>query len=259
MARKQETDRAFTLIELLVVISIIAILIAILLPALGAARRSAKQVAELAATRSTLQAYASAYTENRDQLLPARDGSRALTSPHGEVISKTAAERYPWRLAGYMDKQCAGTMYVGETERLLADTDNPDWSYLVSLYPSLAYNGEYFGERVGGVTADYVATRIDRVAMPTTTFAFVSASDVWTGGPLFADTVPGRFEVTPRLNIARDKSVVQNGYVDLRWSGKAATAYFDGHASLQGPDTFNDIRSWSNEAARQNNPAWTPF
>lgn len=253
------TRRAFTLIELLVVISIIALLIAILLPVLGAARRSAKQTQELAAVRSTLQAYASAYTDDRDQLLASRDASRTITSPHGDVISTTAAERYPWRLAEHLGKQCVGTLYVGETERLIEDTSDPNWAYLVSLYPSLAYNGQFVGKIVGGSTPSYVVTQIDRVAEPTKQFAFVSARDIWTGSSLFDDTVPGRFEVTPQLTVDPNKTAVQNGYIDLRWSGKAATGFFDGHASLDGPDTFNDIRAWSNDAARKDDPTWTPF
>ena len=174
------------------------------------------------------------------------------------MISKVAAERYPWRLAGQMGKQCAGAMYVGETQRLLENDSDPNWAYLVSLYPSLAYNGMFFGQKVGGATPTYVATQIDQITRPTQLFAFVSGGDIWTGSDLFSETVPGRFEVRPTLAVAQEQSVVQNGYIDLRWSGKAAVGFFDGHGSLTGPDTFNDIRAWSNEAARNDDPNWTP-
>lgn len=249
----------FTLIELLVVISIIGLLTAILLPALGAARRSALQVQELAAVRSTLQAYATDYTDNRGRLLPARDRSRTLTTPDGTVISAEAAERYTWRLAERMGDQFAGSLFVGDAEKLLGGS-GASWAYTASLYPSIAYNGFFVGERIqsASTTPTYAVTRIAQVADPTRMFAFVSAADVWvTGGP-FSDTVPGRFEVVPTLTVKEDNTPPPNGYVDPRWSGKASTGFFDGHAAATPADDFNDIRIWANPAARANDPTWRP-
>lgn len=254
--------QAFTLIELLVVISIIGALIGVLLPVLGKARDTARQCRELSAIRSTGQAYALDYTDNDGRLLPARDQTKAITSPYGDSITGLSADRYTWRLGRTLDQNMAGALFANQTEWLLSEGARSElgtgWSYSVSLYPSFAYNGVFFGDRVGAVTAPYVCKKIANVSKPTELFAFVSAGDIWGSGGPFDGTIPGRFEVLPTLNVAPGQTLAMNGHVDLRWSDRAATGYFDGHADLQPAETFNDVRSWSNPAAAADDPNWTP-
>ena len=277
MTIKTNQPIGFTLIELLVVISIIAILIAILLPVLGAARESASRAKELAASRSLMQGFTAYYTDNKGSLITCNilGLDEEIRDTSGNRWGSPISDRWPWRMAQYLDYSMSGSTHVNDGEWWLTDGavsaagGQASWAYQMSLYPSFGYNGNYIGglgSQLSGGRIDFgpyesPVTRDTQPSDPSNLIVYVS-SGTPTFTPLgpYSDLIPGAFLVSPRnAPFDENTSLYQTGNVHLRNNGLATTAHFDGHSEYLGPDELLDKRRWSNEAAQQNDPDWQPF
>ncbi len=253
---------AFTLIELLVVISIIALLIAILLPALQAARQAGRQVKELSAARMLLIGHAAYAADHQGALLPGMDPTATARDRQGNSVAYPAAERYPWRLAEYLDYQAIGAIYVNDAERLYDQASQAQvggsWPYLVSLHASLGLNvnhvgGYYVRDGAGVRLLEPALTTLDRARRPSSMLTFASAfsdASLWrsVGGTWADDWMPAFHRIAPQVNlIEADGPPGFNGYVHFRWRGQAVAALLDGHAEMQDPDFFRDLNHWQND------------
>ncbi|MFI4862278.1 MAG: type II secretion system protein [Phycisphaerales bacterium JB063] len=276
---------AFTLIEMLVVISLIAVLLAILMPALGSARRHGRMTRELAASRQLNTVYLMFPVDHKGRLLPGHVNYPAgLTDHLGRTLSAPeVANRWPWRLLDYADLPPAGLVVVNKQAEALSNPNAFFWDYSLSISTSFGLNlygvGGYFsgGTTVAGLPSGAAdlsmpgcVTRIDQASDPTGLLTFATAGSEGDAG----STVHGYWRVSPPkrpyeygatgwteqpYRYPDDGPPNLVGWVHPRWFDKALTTYLDGHSSPAGLEELRDMRRWSDQAQRNNDPNDLPL
>jgi prepilin-type N-terminal cleavage/methylation domain-containing protein len=278
----------FSLVELLVVISIIALLIALLIPTLGKARAIGRQCRELAAAKQLSTAFAVYSDSNKGQVLtgyPTRAmvaGSMVVVNQVGERIVGDEAQRYPWRLAPYLNFDFRGLYQSDQMLREIRDRSadfaqvGVSYEYVVSLFPSLGMNIAFVGgaERFGAFDRIFQQRfgrqhliRLEDAKRPSRLLTFVSArSEAQDLAPSlgrpegFFRVEPPRFSLSEglRWEAAYDDRTeapgLNSGYVSLRHMNKAVTAAVDGHAEMLGWEDLRDMERWANGAT---GPDWS--
>jgi len=250
----------FTLIELIVVISIIAVLMAVLLPVLGSARDQARSLRAMAAARQLQTAHLNYALDHQGGLLPGHvPPGVSVKDDKGNPLGPPVSQRYPWRLAVYLDRQVLGTLLVNEGEQTYQQG-----AYAVSTAPSFGYNYHYVGGDMMASNrsrfANLYIRRLAEAVEPSGLLAFASAHLLQTpghhrieapsGSPINAAGWSGRYDETEHS--------VFHGYIHARHQGTAVVSFLDGHVERLTPEALRDMRLWSNQAAKAGDENWTP-
>jgi prepilin-type N-terminal cleavage/methylation domain-containing protein len=271
---------AFTIVELLVVVAIIGTLIVILLPAVRHAQVAARMTNEKAAARELMLAYRMYADDNNDRVLPGyQDGLPAYTADR-QPLGIPLGSRYPWRLAPYLNYRL-DALYKNSAREDLEEMRNesPDeFTYLVSLFPSLGLNSAFVGgdSRYGGflkppadgsaylydLTGVFYVRRGTDVARPDRLIVFASARGGDPEDSAFDRQYEGYFSVLSPYwlpnqgsrwndNFEYSDPPEKFGNVSMRYHGNAVVAMFDGHVETFGEDQMKDMRHWSHQAKRR--------
>lgn len=264
---------AFTLVELLVVIGVIAVLLGILLPVISGSRRQAAMTEELSGARQLMVGYLLYTQENRGALIPGRiiikkyPGMRVPDDGGRELKPDEVANRWPWRLMTVIPHGLRGTILLNERATALADRDQDNWSYLVSVFPSFGMNMVDIGgdlEDPASNHANYL-TKITQSRFSSQLIVFASArADASVHGYFYVRPPNYRMQSWPSAtkwpNRAYDESddAYLWGYVHPRWKGKAVVGCLDGHAEALTVDELRDMTRWSESAARAGDPDYMP-
>lgn len=280
--RRTMDPKGFTLIELLVVAAIISVLIAVLLPTLSKARQCAVITGELSAARQWASAH-QMYSHDHKGAVPAGYASAAMVTS-GEVRAKDdrarpigapQAQRYPWRLLGYLD-YTLGILY--REPSIIADLPRDDYSfhYAVSLGPRMGINAAFVGGSADGVTGGYAfhssptirararakwgprwyVSRVAEAPRPADLISFTSAwGEKWGAVDLDGNYIALPPAFTRRLWASvppnETSAPAATGNVTFRFAGRTVAAMLDGHAETLNWSQMNDMRRWSPQATSE--------
>jgi prepilin-type N-terminal cleavage/methylation domain-containing protein len=266
-AAQSPRPQAFSLVELLVVIAVAGVLAGILLPALASVRRAAARSRELSAAQQLMGAYFLYSDDYRGSLMPgyatvAMIEAAPPVDDNGEPLHGVRAQRYPWRIAPYMNYDFSG-LYK-DVNLLQRYRQRSDFQYIISLSPSLGLNSDFvggkaspgFGFNRAAIEAwgNFYVTRSDQPHRPDRLIVFASSRGADPdGGP----PVEGFYEVdSPYLldrrwvmdDQAADDAPASLGYVSPRHEHKAVVSCFDCHSETLAPSDLDDMTRWSNQA-----------
>lgn len=258
--------QGFTLVELLVAVVITAALAAVGGVGLASVKKRAALAAETNAAHQLITAYLNYAADHQNMVMPGYKADPEATNLDGEPLHDPVNARYPWRLIPYVPK-IEGIMLFNGNERFMED---PQRDYLVSVQPNLGLNTVFMGGHFGSgsplrpsprlieAIGPYYVSRMPQSVRPEMQLVFASARSS-TGGT-------GHFEVRPpRLlgpswssaEYSEERPPSEHGFVDFRWDGRAVTAMLGGNVELLGESDLRDMRRWSHQAARANNPDYT--
>jgi len=250
----------FTLIELLVVIGIIALLAGIALPVMNSVQRKTRATVETNSARQIVAAYLAYAADNDGDLLPGYLAGASVEFPNGDVGAGPEAERYPWRLAPYLQWN-AEIYMINDLKKSVASMDpqSTQYRYMVSLAPALGLNTYCVGGYQTATTMlakNDVATRLGSIERPIVAFISSRTKTSATSGAQ-SGNVAGSFFVRPPIfggvkwkagAFDEKKASLDYGNVDFRHSGKAVAAFLDGAVRMMDIEELRDMRLWARNA-----------
>ncbi len=264
--KNRKYHAAFTLLELLVAITIVAVIASISVAFFLKAREKARLATEVSAARNLMIAYLLYPADHGGEVMPGYLSDPEAVDRDGNPLAAPMNARYPWRLA-QVAPSIEGVLLFNGNESVLEAKDS---NYLVSVMPNLGLNavllGGHYGSgsplppspRIVEAYGKFHVTHLSEVEAPEKFIVFASARS--------GKGKPGYFEIRPpRLTgpvwtsekFEENTSAHQHGFVDFRYKDSAVTATLAGTVELLTEKELRDMRRWSNQAARENDPDYT--
>jgi prepilin-type N-terminal cleavage/methylation domain-containing protein/prepilin-type processing-associated H-X9-DG protein len=252
--------RGFTLIELLVVIGIIAVLAGIALPVINSVQRRTRATVEANSARQIVAGYLAYAADNDGELLPGYLAGASVEFPNGDIGAGPEAERYPWRLAPYLQWN-ADIYMINDLQKTVANMDrgSTEYRYMVSLAPALGLNTYCVGgyqTATSTLAKNDVALRLGSIDRSLVAFVSARTKTSAKSGAQSGD-IAGSFFVRPPIfggakwktgDFDEKKASLDYGNVDFRHSGKTVAAFTDGSVRMMDIDELRDMRLWARNA-----------
>lgn len=275
--------RGFTLLEMMLAITVIAVLSTLTVVAVSKVKSQAESVRSVTAAKTLINAVHSYNAEHGGQYFPGRDetaGKSEYTQVtyQGRVLPPSQTiSRYPFRLAPYLNDDFNGSIWVGGNYEQI--TSIPVFSgdfldYGISLFPAFGINEQMVGGIVDSApnvqhfgTEKEAVTHVSQLETPLIAFASAGQKGVNYGSTKHK-IINGYFYITPpyaNMGSNWQGSKWRNtsdpagyGNLDARADGKVTVAFTDGSVQLMEVEEMRDMRLWSRNAARLNDPFYNP-
>lgn len=266
--KRSHHNAGFTLVELLVTITIIIILVATTFVGVQCVRDRSKAAVEVGAAKNLIAGYLTYAADHNGALLPGYKSDPDATNLEGKLVGSPPNARYPWRLIPSVPV-VKGVMFYNGNESHLQDKDA---DYKVSVWPNMGINAIFVGgsygsdgpldassERVNQLLGNYFVSNLAQADDPSKLIVFGSARHPESSG----ENGQGYYKVEAPNMTGRnwssgawkeDGQPKDHGYIDLRNSGKAVVAMLGGNVEVLDEKQLRDMRRWSNQAIRDNNP-----
>ncbi len=260
-ASKRLREAGFTLLECFVALGIIAALGGMLYPVVTGITRKGEQLREVNAGKVLINAYIAHAMDNNSELMigyyegKATDlANQSVIMPDGETVRGEALFRYPYRLAKYFDYLIEGTVLINQNRKLIPKLvpPFPSLNYAVSTCPSFGINYYFTGYSADDevVREEECVRRIQQCPKPGSMLIFATAFQ-----NVGDQRVEGRFGVRPpnyRVALWGENDAASD--LDARHNGKVLCAFLDGSVRPHTTTELKDMRYWSPNAQRDDNP-----
>lgn len=262
----KQRKHGFTLIEMLVVMAIVATLGTLTIAGVRSCREKARSVVEVQAARSLITGYLGHAADHNGRVLAGYEPDPQAVNLEGKQLHFPANARYPWRITPSVPAIQGVLLYNG-SEKMLRE-ENRD--YLISAHPNLGLNatlvGGHFGSgsllaptpRIVDAYGKFYLSHLAESDDPTKLIVFSSARA--------GESQSGYFEVRPPKltgpvwssgKFTKESPGSAHGFADFRWGGKAVVVMLGGNVELLDETQLRDMRRWSIQAARANDPNFT--
>jgi len=263
---------AFSLVELMVVLGVVTFLAAVSAGVYQKMTAQGRALREVQAGRRLIAAYLTHAAENNGTYLPGMDftvGKIWFEPYQRDVTIMHAANRYPFRLAPYLDYELRGSILVNALSTQINTMAKPGTAmhdYVVSAFPTFGINYYFVGGCVSGTPAAPVLTypgdctsRSGQTTKPLLVFASGGTTDGVKRVEGFNILTPPRLyaETWSTAEWSEKEDPGLHGNIDARHGGRAVCAFLDGSVRLHRIAELRDMRLWNRRAAEADDPSYT--
>lgn len=260
--------------EVLVAIGAVGFVLVFGVGVLRSALCSSDKVREIQAGRSLVLALQASATENNGRYLPGMDyrvgtSANPVYKVNGDKLTGHAAQRYPFRLAPYLDGRFDGTILLSRNKVQIEKSASGSasmYDYLVSTFPALGMNIFCVGGvvRADGTLMNEAECISHSGAMRGGVLAFASGGKgegknkqygfSYVSPPTKQNDSPVCLRWDSAEAWSDTKDPMNYGWVDFRYNGRAVCAFLDGTVRLCNVEELSDMRLWTHAAIEADDP-----
>ncbi|QYY34449.1 hypothetical protein [Ruficoccus sp. ZRK36] len=257
--------------EMLVCLAVVGVLTSLTFTVVHKAGSYADMSNEVSAARRLIGGFHLYSQDHSGRFMPGLDRTVSSIAYRDRQVSfAEAPHRYPFRIAPYLNYELDGAIFVnGNREQIeeMYGTSGSIHDYIVSLWPAFGMNMFFVGGKVDGAGDLMVEQQNDVISrqsqMEDSIIVFASGGLRASAGMNVDDDILGYHEVRAphtwsSMGWKESSNPGEYGNVAFRHDGKAVCAFLDGSVQTMKAEELRDMRLWSSQAARRNDPGYRP-